>query len=88
MLNALVAVALIAVVVWSSWKVYDFLWMAEHPDALKGSPDPRAPLKEMKIVTKHLERWRDEGRLSREAYEQASQACEEDSKPVSNQQTL
>ncbi len=72
-LVVLAALALVLVISWLLWKS-GFLFEAEKPVSILDVPitDARA----RKAFLKRLERWREEGKISREEYERFLFLCE------------
>ncbi|MBI2916212.1 MAG: hypothetical protein HYY07_05085 [Elusimicrobia bacterium] len=69
MINLLFALLLIAGILWAAKKFYFPTEIAEHPERYPVQSDTKVSRKEIAIVLALLQRWRKEGKLSREEYD-------------------
>ena len=69
MINIFFAAVLIGVVLWAAKKFYFATEMADHPELYPARPEGKASKKDLRIVAANLQRWRQEGKISREEYD-------------------
>ena len=75
MLNLIFAVFLIFAILWVAKKFYFPTEMAQHPERFPVAPSPALSTKDMGILMFHLQRWRKEGKISREEYDRLTDLC-------------
>ena len=75
MLNLIFAVFLIFAVLWVAKKFYFPMEMAQHPERYPRKPDPMLSKKDVGILMFHLQRWKKEGKISREEYDHLTDLC-------------
>ena len=75
MLNLIFAALLIFAVLWVAKKFYFPVDMAQHPDRYPVKTGPALSKKDMGILMHHLQRWRKEGKISREEYDHLTDIC-------------
>ena len=75
MINLIFAFSLICVILWVAKKFYFPLEMAQHPEKYPLSPDTKISKKDLSIVLFNIQRWRKEGRISREEYDHMTDLC-------------
>jgi hypothetical protein len=75
LLVAVCVLALVVVISWLLWKS-GFLFEAETPQSVIDIPV--ADARGRKAFLKRLERWREEGKVTREEYEHLTILCERD----------
>ena len=75
MLNLIFAVFLIFAVLWVAKKFYFPTEMAQHPERYPVKSDPMLTKKDMGILMFHIQRWRKEGKISREEYDRLTDVC-------------
>ena len=75
MLNLAFAFFLIFAILWVAKKFYFPTEMAQHPEKYPPAEGTKVSKKDMGIVLYHLQRWRTEGRLSREEYDHLTDIC-------------
>ena len=75
MLNLIFAFGLIVSILWVAKKFYFPTGMAQHPEKYPMAVDTRVSKKDLGIVLFHIQRWRKEGKLSREEYDRLTDLC-------------
>ena len=75
MLNLIFALFLIFAVLWVAKKFYFPTEMAQHPERYPVPSTPSLSKKDMGILMNHLQRWRKEGKISREEYDHMTDVC-------------
>ncbi len=75
MINLLVAILLIIGVLWAAKKFYFPTTIAEHPEKFPVLPDTKISKKELAMIMANLQRWRKEGKISREEYDRLTDIC-------------
>lgn len=75
MMNLLFAIFLLIGILWIAKKFYFPTEMAQHPERYPAAEDTQVSKKELAIVLSHLQRWRKEGKLSREEYDHLTDIC-------------
>ena len=75
MLNLLFAVFLIFMVLWVAKKFYFPTEMAQHPERFPAPLDPKVSKKDLTTILHHIQRWRNEGKISREEYDRLTDVC-------------
>jgi hypothetical protein len=75
MMNLLFALCLIALVLWAAKKFYFPTEIASHPELYAQNQCPAMSRKDMGILFHHLQRWRDEGKVTREEFDQLTDLC-------------
>ena len=68
MLNLALGVFLLLLLVWSAKKAYFFVQGAQEPEKFPGIAI-KSSKREIEILRTHIERWHQEGKLSRQEYE-------------------
>jgi hypothetical protein len=74
-INLLFALALIAAVFWAAKKFYFPTEIAQRPEKYPVAPDAKVSRKDLATVLFHLQRWRKEGKISREEYDHMTDIC-------------
>ena len=75
MLNLIFAVCLIFAILWVAKKFYFPTEMAQRPERYPVKSDPALSKKDMGILMLHLQRWKKEGKISREEYDHLTDVC-------------
>ena len=75
MLNLIFAALLIFAILWVAKKFYFPTEMPQHPERYPVRSEPRLSKKDMGILMFHLQRWRKEGKISREEYDRLTDVC-------------
>ena len=75
MLNLIFAIVLIVSILWVAKKFYFPMDMVQHPEKYPVPSGPPVSKKDMGIIMHHLQRWRKEGKLSREEYDHVTDIC-------------
>ena len=75
MLNLIFAALLIFAILWVAKKFYFPAEMAEHPERYAVRSEPRLSKKDMGILMFNLQRWKKEGKISREEYDHLTDLC-------------
>lgn len=75
MLNLIIALALILAILWTGKKFYFPTEFATHPERYPVRPDAKVSKRELGIVMAQLQRWRSEGKITREEYDHLTDIC-------------
>lgn len=75
MLNILFAISLIFALFWIAKKFYFPTTMAQNPERYSVRSESGASKKDLAIVLFNLQRWKKEGKLSREEYDHITDIC-------------
>jgi len=75
MLNLIFALCLIVAILWVAKKFYFPMEMAQHPERFPVKSDPSISKKDLGIIIFHLQRWKKEGKLSREEFDHLTDLC-------------
>lgn len=75
MINLLFAFGLIVLILWVAKKFYFPTDMAQNPERYPVPLDPKVSKKELGMVMFHLQRWKKEGKISREEYDHLTDLC-------------
>ena len=75
MINLFFALILIFAVVWAAKKFYRPTEMADHPERYPIQPDSKISKKDLAVILAHTQRWRKEGKISREEYDRLTDIC-------------
>ena len=75
MINLIFALFLIFAVVWAAKKLYHPTEMADHPERYPVQPDSKISKKDLAVILTHIQRWRKEGKISREEYDRLTDIC-------------
>ena len=75
MLNLLFGVVLIILMLWVAKKFYFPTEAAQHPERFPVRPDTKVSKKELALLLSHLQRWRKEGKITREEYDHLTDIC-------------
>ncbi len=86
MLNLLFALFLIFGILWVAKKFYFPTEMAQHPENVPAEPGAKISQKDLGLVMFHLQRWRKEGKLTREEYDHLTDLCLSEMKPAPRQE--
>ena len=86
MINILFALSLIVGILWVAKKFYFPTEMAQNPGKYPVSPDKPVSKKDLGIVLFHVQRWRKEGKITREEYDHLTDLCFSEMKPISKKE--
>ena len=75
MINLIFAAFLIAMILWAAKKFYFPTNAAQHPELYPVKSDPALSKKDLGVILFHLQRWRKEGKISREEYDHLTDLC-------------
>ena len=75
MINIIFALLLIYGIIWTAKKFYFPTEVAQNPEKYPVRWDARISKKELSAVLTHLQRWRKEGKISREEYDHMTDIC-------------
>lgn len=75
MINLIVLLLLIGAILWSAKKFYFPTEMAQHPERYPIQPDTKISKKDLAVILENLQRWRKEGKISREEYDHLTDIC-------------
>ncbi len=75
MINLLFAFILIAGILWVAKKFYFPVEIAQYPEKYPVPEGPQMSKKDGGIVLLHLQRWRKEGKVTREEYDHLTDLC-------------
>jgi len=75
MLNILFALFLLFGIIWTAKKFYAPTKMAQHPELYPVQPDSKVSKKDLGIILSNLQRWKNEGKISREDYDRMTDIC-------------
>ena len=82
MLNLLFGAVLVVLMLWAAKKFYFPTEAAQHPERYPVQPDSRLSKKELALVLAHLQRWRKEGKITREEYDHLTDICLSEMQPL------
>ncbi len=80
----LFAAGLIAAVIWAAKKFYGATEIASHPERYPSQPEGKVSKRDLSVIMANLQRWRTEGKISREEYDHMIDLCLAEMKPFSN----
>lgn len=69
MVSLLFALAALAAILWAAKSFYFPTKVAQNPEKYPISPGSKISQKELAIVMSHLQRWKKEGKITREEYD-------------------
>lgn len=75
MISLIFAIVCILAVIWAAKKFYWPTEIAGHPERYPAESESKISKKELAILMTHLQRWRSEGKISREEYEHLTDVC-------------
>ena len=75
MMNLILLIALMAVILWSAKKFYWPTLMAQHPEKYPAPSESIISKKDASVIMSNLQRWRKEGKISREEYDHLTDIC-------------
>jgi len=75
MLNLIFALFLILGILWVAKKFYFPTEMAQNPERFPIRQDPTISRKDLGIILSNLQRWKKEGKISREEYDHMTDLC-------------
>ena len=75
MLNLMFGIVLIFLMLWAAKKFYFPTEIAQHPERTPVRPDEKLSRKELALLLNHLQRWRKEGKITREEYDHLTDLC-------------
>lgn len=75
MLNLAFALFLIFGILWIAKKFYFPVQMAQHPERYPIEGKTKISQKDLPVILSHIQRWRREGKLSREEYDHLTDLC-------------
>ena len=84
MVNLIFGILLIIVMLWTAKKFYFPMEAAQHPERYPAPPAERVSQKELAMVLTHLQRWRKEGKITREEYDHLTDICLAEMRPHEN----
>lgn len=74
MIHIFLALLVIFGIYWISKKFYFPTEMAEHPERYPASQE-KISKRELSVLMSHLQRWRKEGKITREEYDHLTDIC-------------
>ncbi len=74
MINLAVGLILIALIIWTAKKFYFPTQMAEHPERYP-APTKKVTKYQLGVTLEQIQRWRQEGKISREEYDHLTDIC-------------
>lgn len=75
MLNLIIALLLLAALIWAAKKFYFPTEMAQHPEKYPIQPGSKVSKKDLAITLANLQRWKKEGKITREEYDHLTDIC-------------
>ncbi len=81
MINLIFLLFIIFIVIWTAKKFYFPTKIAEHPELYPIQQETKISKKEMATILAHLQRWRQEGKISREEYDHLTDICLAETQP-------
>jgi hypothetical protein len=75
MINIIFAFFLMFLILWAAKKFYFPTEMADHPEDFPTEPDFKVTKKELAMILSNLQRWKNDGKISREEYEHLTDLC-------------
>lgn len=75
MINLLFALILIGLVIWSAKKLYFPTEIAQDPKKYPAKPGVKVSQKDLAVVLSNLQRWKSEGKITREEYDHLTDLC-------------
>ena len=69
MVSLLFALAALAAILWAAKSFYFPTKVAQNPEKYPLAPDTRVSKKDLAIILFHLQRWKKEGKITREEYD-------------------
>ena len=75
MINLVFGILLIFGIVWAAKKFYFPTEIAEHQDRYPIKQETKISKRELAMLLSHLQRWKKEGKLTREEYDHLTDLC-------------
>ena len=86
MLNLLFAFCLILAILWVAKKFYFPTGLAQNPELYPVQTEIKISKKDLGIILFHLQRWKKEGKISREEYDHLTDLCLSEMREISRQE--
>ena len=75
MINLIILILLIFMILWTAKNFYRPTEMAQHPERYPVQADTKISKKDLAIILAHVQRWRKEGKISREESDHLTDLC-------------
>lgn len=75
MLNLVIALLLLTALLWAAKKFYFPTDMAQHPEKYPIRPGTKVSKKDLAVTLSTLQRWKKEGKITREEYDHLTDIC-------------
>lgn len=86
MLNLIFALGLIFAILWVAKKFYFPTEMAQNPEKYPILDQPKVSKKDLGLILFHLQRWRKEGKISREESDHLTDICLSEMRQISKKE--
>ena len=84
MINLIFAALVVVAIVWAARTFYFPTQIAQHPEKYPLQPDTKVSKKDLAVMLSNLQRWRKEGKISREEYDHLTDVCLSEMQQISD----